>query len=79
MDRLPWTAADRGTQTWLPRWSNDKRIFTFVGPVKGPGMFGLSNIYVARFAEDYSAVDGFVRVSNEPVCEAMSCVWIEPR
>ena len=79
MDRLPWTAADRGTQTWLPRWSNDKRIFTFVGPVKGPGMFGLSNIYVARFAEDYSAVDGFVRVSNEPVCEAMSCVWVEPR
>lgn len=65
--------ADKGRNTWLTRWSTHPRYLTLVAPAGTDAA-----IWIGRFDEKFTAVEGWVRVSADgPQCWK-SHSWVEP-
>ena len=63
-----------GHECWLTRWSTDPRFFTLMGPEKGN-----SQIYVGRFDDKFTKVEGWVQVtSDDGTKNFLSHSWVEP-
>lgn len=72
-----------GAEVSGPRWSNHPRFLTVTGPYNqgGPNQVRTGGpqveVYVGRFAEDFSRVDAWLRVTNNAQGDAHSDVWID--
>jgi hypothetical protein len=58
---------------WHPRWSTHPRIFSIMGPEHG----GHAQIYLGRFDEKYTGVEGWVQITNNGKNNNWSHAWVE--
>jgi hypothetical protein len=65
-----------GLEVFHPRWSNHPRLFAVAGPLRIPGGGPGVEIYVGRFAADYSSVDKWVRISHNDKADFFPDVWV---
>lgn len=72
-----------GYEVFHARWSNHPRFFTISGPYnKGMGFNRISNggtnvnIYIGKFTDDFSAIEGWACVSNSTCACFYPDVWI---
>ena len=60
--------------SWAPRWTNDVRFLTVNHPIGGEE----SDPYIGKFNDSFTAVEKWVRISNQPGHDAKVCGWIDP-
>lgn len=74
-----------GYEVYHPRWSNHARIMTMTGPynqgkgaIKVFGGGGQVNVYLGRFKDDFSEIEGWVNLTrSEEFGEFFPDVWVE--
>ncbi len=73
-----------GHEVFHPRWSNRSRFMVLSGPYKeGLGFNRIGNggpaveIYIGRFSEDYSKIEGWAKVSSNECADFYPDAWIE--
>jgi hypothetical protein len=73
-----------GFEVYHPRWSNHARFLTMTGPyaagsdgnrIRGGG--AAVEVYVGRFADDWSEVERWVRVTNNLRADFYPDVWLD--
>ena len=72
-----------GAEVNHPRWANHPRFFVISGPYNqgGPNQARTggkqAEIYLGRFAEDYTSVEGWARVTNNSGGDSYPDVWMD--
>ncbi len=61
----------KGKKVYFPRWSNDPRFITVVGPESS----AQSELYVGKFDSDYREVESWARVTNNSRTELYGDAW----
>lgn len=61
----------RGKKVYFPRWSNDPRFVTVVGPERS----SKSELYVGRFDSDYQKIESWTRLTNNSRTELFDDAW----
>jgi hypothetical protein len=74
-----------GYEIYHPRWANHPRFLTLTGPytvgsgankIRGGGP--QVEIYLGRFAEDFTSVESWVQVTNNQRADFYPDAWIDP-
>ena len=74
-----------GYEVYHPKWTNDPRFLTVTGPytvgrkankIRGGGQ--QVEIYLGRFAADFTAVENWVRVTRNGLADFYPDAWIDP-
>lgn len=74
-----------GAEVSHPRWTNHPRFLTFTGPYNqgGPNQSRTggkqTEVYIGRFAADFSKVEAWARVTNNAWGDSHPDVWIDSR
>lgn len=74
-----------GAEVSHPRWTNHPRFLTFTGPYNQGGSNQSrtggkqTEVYIGRFADDFSKVEAWARVTNNAWGDSHPDVWIDAR
>jgi hypothetical protein len=71
-----------GREVYHPRWTTHPRFFTITGPYKFSGGKAESTgedteVYLGRFAADFSKVDAWVKLTDNAANDYMADAWVE--
>ncbi|MAF10410.1 hypothetical protein CMK11_08160 [Candidatus Poribacteria bacterium] len=64
-----------GEEVYYPRWSNHPRFMTMTGPRIGKAS---GELYLGRFNEGFTAMDGWVRITYDNTADMEGDAWIDP-
>ncbi|MEO2004879.1 MAG: PKD domain-containing protein [Candidatus Poribacteria bacterium] len=64
-----------GDEVYYPRWSGHPRFMTMTGPTMGKAQ---AELYIGRFNDSFTAVDGWVRITDNDTADMEGDAWIEP-
>ncbi|MEO2002619.1 MAG: LamG-like jellyroll fold domain-containing protein [Candidatus Poribacteria bacterium] len=64
-----------GAEVYYPRWSTHPQFMTMTGPTMGEAP---AELYIGRFNESFTAMDGWVRITDNDTADMEGDAWIEP-
>jgi hypothetical protein len=77
MHNAPGMGSGGADMVWYPKWSDfDPRCFTISGSYYLGNNPSTADIYFGRLNSSYTAVETWVRVTDNPICETQARSWI---